>query len=50
MEFPSTKITTLCLSDQEVAEPLGVMERTVQRDWAKARLFLSAVPGQRARP
>jgi RNA polymerase sigma factor (TIGR02999 family) len=31
------------LSEQEIAATLGVTERTVQRDWAKARLFLSAV-------
>ena len=26
--------------EQEIADALGVTERTVQRDWAKARLFL----------
>ena len=31
------------LSEQEIAESLGVTERTVQRDWQKARLFLSTV-------
>ncbi len=30
------------LSDQEVAEALGVTERTVRRDWVKARLMLAA--------
>jgi len=29
------------LSEQEIADALGVTERTVQRDWQKARLFLS---------
>jgi len=29
------------LSEAEIAECLGVTERTVQRDWQKARLFLS---------
>ena len=29
------------LSEAEVADCLGVTERTVQRDWQKARLFLS---------
>ncbi|MBI3348973.1 MAG: sigma-70 family RNA polymerase sigma factor [Burkholderiales bacterium] len=29
------------LLEQEIAEALGVTERTVQRDWQKARLFLS---------
>lgn len=29
------------LSEAEVAASLGVTERTVQRDWQKARLFLS---------
>ncbi|HSI51819.1 MAG TPA: ECF-type sigma factor [Ideonella sp.] len=29
------------LGEAEIAETLGVTERTVQRDWAKARLFLS---------
>ena len=29
------------LSEPEIAECLGVTERTVQRDWQKARLFLS---------
>ncbi|MFN3303854.1 MAG: ECF-type sigma factor [Roseateles sp.] len=27
--------------EQEIAEALGVTERTVQRDWQKARLFLA---------
>jgi RNA polymerase sigma factor (TIGR02999 family) len=31
------------LSEQEIAQTLGVTERTVQRDWQKARLFLSTV-------
>ena len=30
------------LSEAEIAAILGVTERTVQRDWAKARLFLSS--------
>jgi len=30
------------LSEAEIGAALGVTERTVQRDWAKARLFLSA--------
>ncbi len=36
------------LSDAEVASMLGVAERTVQRDWTKARLFLAQVlkPGE----
>ena len=29
------------LSESEIAECLGITERTVQRDWQKARLFLS---------
>lgn len=29
------------LREQEIAEALGITERTVQRDWQKARLFLS---------
>ena len=29
-------------SDQEIAETLEVTERTVQRDWEKARLILAA--------
>jgi RNA polymerase sigma factor (TIGR02999 family) len=29
------------LKEPEIAEALGVTERTVQRDWQKARLFLS---------
>jgi len=29
------------LLESEIAESLGVTERTVQRDWQKARLFLS---------
>jgi RNA polymerase sigma factor (TIGR02999 family) len=29
-------------SEQEMAETLGVTERTVQRDWEKARLILAA--------
>lgn len=29
------------LAESEIAEALGVTERTVQRDWQKARLFLS---------
>lgn len=29
------------LSEAEIAECLGVTERTVQRDWQKAKLFLS---------
>ena len=30
------------LSELEIAAVLGVTERTVQRDWAKARMFLSS--------
>ncbi|MED5621168.1 ECF-type sigma factor [Ideonella sp. BN130291] len=30
------------LSEAEIADCLGVTERTVQRDWQKARLFLAA--------
>lgn len=30
------------LGEAEIAAALGVTERTVQRDWAKARLFLAA--------
>jgi len=29
-------------SEQEIAETLGISDRTVQRDWEKARLILSA--------
>lgn len=29
------------LLEQEIAEALGVTERTVQRDWQKARMFLA---------
>jgi RNA polymerase sigma factor (TIGR02999 family) len=29
-------------SEQEIADTLGVTERTVQRDWEKARLILAA--------
>jgi RNA polymerase sigma factor (TIGR02999 family) len=29
------------LSEAEIAEALGITERTVQRDWQKARLFLA---------
>lgn len=29
------------MSEQEVAEALGITERTVRRDWAKARLLLA---------
>jgi RNA polymerase sigma factor (TIGR02999 family) len=29
-------------SEQEIAETLGVTERTVQRDWEKARIILAA--------
>jgi RNA polymerase sigma factor (TIGR02999 family) len=29
------------LSERDIAEALGVTERTVQRDWQKARLFLA---------
>ena len=28
------------LSEREIAEALGVTERTIQRDWAKARMLL----------
>jgi len=30
------------LTEQEIAEALGVSERTVKRDWQKARLLLRA--------
>ena len=30
------------LSEAEIAQALGVTERTVQRDWRKARLFLAS--------
>lgn len=33
------------LSESEIAQALGVTERTVQRDWRKARLFLSTALG-----
>ena len=33
------------LREMEIAEALGVTERTVQRDWQKARLFLSMALG-----
>ena len=29
------------MSETEIATALGVNERTVQRDWQKARLFLT---------
>jgi RNA polymerase sigma factor (sigma-70 family) len=29
-------------SEQEIAETLGISDRTVQRDWEKARLILAA--------
>jgi RNA polymerase sigma factor (sigma-70 family) len=29
------------LSDEEIASSLGVTDRTVRRDWAKARLLLA---------
>jgi len=29
-------------SEQEVAETLAITDRTVQRDWEKARLILAA--------
>ena len=31
------------LSEQEIADCLGITERTVQRDWKKARLLLSTM-------
>jgi DNA-directed RNA polymerase specialized sigma24 family protein len=31
------------LSDAEIGAELQITERTVQRDWRKARLFLAAV-------
>jgi RNA polymerase sigma factor (TIGR02999 family) len=34
------------LTEAEIAAILGVTERTVQRDWQKARLFLSAALNQ----
>lgn len=33
------------LSEREIAESLGVSERTVKRDWEKARLLLRAMLG-----
>jgi RNA polymerase sigma factor (TIGR02999 family) len=33
------------LTEAEIAQALGVTERTVQRDWHKARLFLSTAIG-----
>ena len=33
------------LSDEEIAESLGVTDRTVRRDWKKARLLLAAALG-----
>lgn len=33
------------LTEQEVAEALGVTERTVRRQWAKARIMLAAALG-----
>jgi RNA polymerase sigma factor (TIGR02999 family) len=33
------------LSERDIAEALGVTERTVQRDWQKARLWLAASLG-----
>jgi DNA-directed RNA polymerase specialized sigma24 family protein len=45
----NTVLDTTCLmryfggySEQEIAETLEVTERTVQRDWEKARLILAA--------
>jgi DNA-directed RNA polymerase specialized sigma24 family protein len=32
-------------SEREMADALGVTERTVQRDWEKARLILAAALG-----
>ena len=33
------------LSEPEIAAALGVTDRTVQRDWQKARIFLADAPG-----
>jgi DNA-directed RNA polymerase specialized sigma24 family protein len=33
------------LSERDIAEALGVTERTVQRDWQKARLWLASSLG-----
>jgi DNA-directed RNA polymerase specialized sigma24 family protein len=33
------------LSEEEIAEALGVTSRTVERDWAKARMLLRATLG-----
>ncbi|MBI5719774.1 MAG: sigma-70 family RNA polymerase sigma factor [Burkholderiales bacterium] len=33
------------LSEREIAQAMGVTERTVQRDWQKARLFLAMAIG-----
>jgi DNA-directed RNA polymerase specialized sigma24 family protein len=30
------------MSEQEIADALGVSRRTAQRDWEKARLFLAS--------
>jgi RNA polymerase sigma factor (TIGR02999 family) len=30
------------MSEQEIADALGISRRTAQRDWEKARLFLSS--------
>lgn len=38
------------LTEPEIAQALGVTERTVQRDWHKARLFLSIAFGAGPRP
>ena len=41
----NTVLDTTCLvheSEREIAETLDITERTVQRDWEKARLILAA--------
>jgi DNA-directed RNA polymerase specialized sigma24 family protein len=30
------------MTDQEIADAMGVTDRTVRRDWEKARLLLAA--------
>ena len=35
------------MKETEIAEALGVTERTVRRDWEKARLLLAAALRQR---
>jgi RNA polymerase sigma factor (sigma-70 family) len=37
------------MTETEIAEAVGVGERTVRRDWEKARLFLREALGPRER-